>query len=138
MNAGRVNFACIPLTGLIGYAYGVRPDQITGLDWLTDPRAQRFDVVAKLPPGASEAEVPQMFQSLLTERFKLAFHRGSKEPPGYALVVDKAGLKLKRTAPGSDAAQTVPDTDPSIFPPQNFNCAPMIRNIGGVQTRTEG
>jgi uncharacterized protein (TIGR03435 family) len=135
MNAGRINFACIPLTGLIGYAYGVRPDHIAGPDWLTDPRAQRFDVVAKLPPGASEAEVPQMFQSLLTERFKLAFHRGSKEAPGYALVVDKAGLKLKQAAPGSDAAQTVPDTDPSICPPQNFNCAPMIRNIGGVQTR---
>jgi uncharacterized protein (TIGR03435 family) len=44
-------------------------------------------------------------------------------------------VKLKQAAPGSDAAQTVPDTDPSICPPQNFNCAPMIRNIGGVQTR---
>ena len=43
MDAGRVTFACIPITGLIAYAYGVRPDQIAGPDWLTDPGAQRFE-----------------------------------------------------------------------------------------------
>jgi uncharacterized protein (TIGR03435 family) len=134
MDAGRVNFACISVADMIGYAYGVRPDQITGPDWLTDRGAQRFDVVAKLPQGASESQVPQMFQSLLIERFKLAIHRGSKEAPGYALVVDKSGLKLKPAAAGSEVAAPVPDTDPSVCPPQNFNCDPVIRNLGGVQT----
>jgi uncharacterized protein (TIGR03435 family) len=135
MDAGRVNFACVSVADLIGYAYGVRPDQITGPDWLTERGAQRFDVVAKLPPGASESQVPQMFQSLLIERFKLAIHQSSKEVPGYALVLDKSGLKLKAAAPGSEVAPPVPDTDPSVCPPQNFNCAPLIRNLGGVQTR---
>src|ERR1700733_14526642 len=45
MDAGRVNFACIPQAGLIAYAYGVRADLIVGPDWLTDPTAQRFDIV---------------------------------------------------------------------------------------------
>ncbi len=130
---GRANFACIPVTGLIGFAYGVRPAQITGPDWLTDAGAQRFDIVAKLPPGALESQVPEMFQSLLAERFKLTFHRGGQEIPGYALVVDKGGLKLKA---GSEAARAAPaDADPSLCPPRNFNCAPQIRNFGGVQTR---
>ncbi len=132
MDAGRVNFACIPVSGLIGYAYGARPDQITGPDWLTDPGAQRFDVVAKLPAGATDAQLPEMFQSLLVERFKLAIHRGSKEQAGYALVVEKGGLKLKA---GSDTAQPLPgDTDPALCPPRNFNCAPQMRNFGGVLT----
>jgi uncharacterized protein (TIGR03435 family) len=135
MDAARVNFACISVADMMGYAYGVRPDQITGPDWLTDRGAQRFDVVAKLPPGASESQVPQMFQSLLMERFRLAIHRGSKEAPGYALVLDKSGLKLKAAAPGSEVTPPVPDTDPSVCPPQNFNCDPAIRNLGGVQTR---
>ena len=133
MDAGRVNFACIPVSGLIGYAYGARPDQITGPDWLTDPGAQRFEVVAKLPAGATDAQLPEMFQSLLVERFKLAIHRGSKEQAGYALVVEKGGLKLKA---GSDTAQPLPgDTDPALCPPRNFNCAPQMRNFGGVLTR---
>ena len=76
-----------------------------------------------------------MFQSLLIERFKLAIHRSSKEVPGYALVVDKGGLKLKQAAAGSEAAQPAGDTDPLLCPPRNFNCAPQIRNFGGVQTR---
>ena len=133
MDAGRVNFACIPVSGLIGYAYGVRPDQITGPDWLTGPSAQRFDVVGKLPAGASEVQLPGMLQDLLVERFKLAFHRGSKEQAGYALVVEKGGLKLRA---GSDAPQVAPaETDPSLCPPRNFNCAPQMRNFGGLLTR---
>jgi uncharacterized protein (TIGR03435 family) len=133
MDAGRVNFACIPVANLIGYAYGVRPDQITGPDWLTEPGAQRFDIVAKLPAGSTEAQLPEMFQALLVERFKLTIHRGSKEQAGYALVVEKGGLKLKA---GSDAAQAPPaDADPALCPPRNFNCAPQMRNFGGVLTR---
>lgn len=133
MDAGRVNFACIPVWGLIGYAYGVRPDQITGPDWLTSPGAQRFDVIAKLPAGATDAQVPEMFQALLVERFKLALHQGSKEQAGYALVVENGGLKLKA---GSDAPQVPPaEADPALCPPRNFNCAPQMRNFRGVLTR---
>ncbi len=132
MDAGRVNFACIPVSNLIGYAYGVRPDQITGPDWF-GTEAQRFDVVAKLPAGSTEAQLPEMFQALLVERFKLTIHHGSTQQAGYALVVDKSGLKLKA---GSDAAQAPPaDADPALCPPRNFNCAPQMRNFDGVLTR---
>lgn len=43
-----------------------------------------------------------MLQNLLAERFKLTFHRETKELPIYALVVGAKGPRLKES--------TVPDT----------------------------
>jgi uncharacterized protein (TIGR03435 family) len=36
-----------------------------------------------------------MFQNLLADEFKLKFHKETKEGPVYALMVDKAGVKMK-------------------------------------------
>jgi len=36
-----------------------------------------------------------LFQTLLTDHFKLRFHRETKELPAYALTVDRSGPKLK-------------------------------------------
>lgn len=41
----------------------------------------------------------QMMQALLADRFKLKFHRETKEMPVYALVVAKGGPKFKPSAP---------------------------------------
>jgi uncharacterized protein (TIGR03435 family) len=79
------------LTNLIARAYRVKPYQISGPEWLS---TERFDIVAKLPEGASEDSVPEMLQTLLAERFKLKPHTENKELSIYALVVDKGGPKL--------------------------------------------
>lgn len=131
MNAGRVDYACISLTGLVGYAFGIPQSRISGPDWMM---TQTFDVVAKLPAGASESQVPEMFQTLLADRFKLAIHRENKEQPVYAVLVAKSGLKLKPATLAADAP--APDVDPNAppCPPQSFNCAPNVANLGGVQT----
>ena len=131
MNAGRVDYACISLTGLVGYAFGIPPSRISGPDWMM---AQTFDIVAKLPAGASESQVPEMFQTLLADRFKLAIHRENKEQPVYGLVVAKSGLKLKEATASAEAP--APDVDPNAppCPPQSFNCAPSVTNLLGVQT----
>ncbi len=65
--------------------------------------SERFDVLAKLPEGASREQVPEMLQALLAERFKLTVHRESKEHAVYALVVGKNGPKLKESPPDADA-----------------------------------
>jgi len=65
--------------------------------------SERFDVLAKLPEGASRDQVPEMLQALLAERFKLTVHRESKEHAVYALVVGKNGAKLKESSPDADA-----------------------------------
>jgi uncharacterized protein (TIGR03435 family) len=100
IDAARVDIGFMSLADLIRAAYRVKPYQISGPDWM---REQRFDIVAKLPDGASPDQVPEMLQALLAERFSLKVHRESKEHSVYALVVGKNGPKLKESAPGADA-----------------------------------
>lgn len=79
------------LTDLVGYAFRLRPFQISGPEWLN---GQRFDIRAKLPDGATVDQVPEMVQRLLVERFHLTFHIENKEFPAYALLVGPKGPKL--------------------------------------------
>jgi len=56
----------------------------------------RFSLEAKAGnASATAAELRSMLQSLLADRFKLQFHRETKEVGGYALVVGKSGFKDK-------------------------------------------
>jgi len=110
----NVDIESMGLPELLYLAFKVRPAQLTGPSWLkpSDPMAMmsatRFDIHAKLPAGASEAQVPEMLQALLVERFKLAFHRESKEQNVYALVVGKGGSKLEPSAPDEPPAPGAP------------------------------
>lgn len=100
-DAARVDIGFMSLADLIRVAYRVKPYQISGPDWMS---AQRFDIQAKLPDGASTDQVPEMLQALLADRFKLALHRDTTEHAVYALVVAKGGPKLKDAAPDPDPA----------------------------------
>jgi uncharacterized protein (TIGR03435 family) len=80
---------------LIVLAYNVKSDQIAGPGWIT---TQLFDIIAKLPEGASKNDVPKMLQSLLEDRFKLALHRDSKEHVALALIVGEGGPKMKESS----------------------------------------
>ena len=86
----RVEIRYMSLDRLIVTAYGIKLYQLTGPDWM---RSQRFDIDAKMPDGARPAQLPEMLQALLAERFKLSTHRDSKDLPVYALVVGKNSPK---------------------------------------------
>jgi len=88
---GRVTFSNVTLKNVMTRAYGVKPHQISGPDWLD---SARYDVVATIPAGAPRDQIPMMLQTLLTDRFKLAVHREQKVMPAYALVAGKNGPKL--------------------------------------------
>ena len=66
--------------------------QVSGPSWLY---ADRYDVDAKTLPTATQADVRQMLQTLLAERFRLATHHETKETAAYALVIAKGGPKLR-------------------------------------------
>ena len=106
-DAGMLRYTNVSLKGVICTAYRVKDFQIDGPDWLG---SARFDIVAKFPDGATKDQVPEMLQSLLAERFKLALHRDTKDHAIYALVAGKGGAKLKpadvqtRDVPSSPAA----------------------------------
>lgn len=91
----QANFTYMSLRELVIWAYSLKPYQVQGPDWMAN---QRFDIIAKLPDGAMKEQAPQMLQSLLEDRFKLAAHRESKDRPVLALVVGKGGPKLKESS----------------------------------------
>jgi uncharacterized protein (TIGR03435 family) len=91
----RAEYLYLDLRSLMSNAYGVKPYQITGPDWMA---TTRFDIVAKMPEGSKKEDAPKMLQALLEERFKLTTHRASAEHPVLALVVGKGGPKLKASA----------------------------------------
>jgi uncharacterized protein (TIGR03435 family) len=87
-----VSYGNLTLRDAIRGAYKVNDFQIVGPDWMS---SARFQVDAKLPPGAATDQIPEMFQALLEERFKLTWRREPKEMQVYALLVGKDGPKLK-------------------------------------------
>jgi len=89
----------IPLKPVLREAFKVELDQIEGPSWLD---TDCFEVVAKIPAGATRDQVPAMLQQLLAERFKLATHKEERQRSAYALVVDKGGPKLQEDDPKKD------------------------------------
>jgi uncharacterized protein (TIGR03435 family) len=53
-----------------------------------------YDVEAKAEKPSSIDQLHEMFQTLLTDRFQLKFHRETRTLAAYALTVDKAGSKM--------------------------------------------
>jgi len=127
VDPARVDFRCVTVAMLIGYAYRFSPDRVTGPDWMMALSSPRFDIVARIPPGASEHQVPEMFQALLADRFGLVLHRTTANLPIYALVVAKGGLKMKEAAPEAAAADVAAE---SGAPP------PVDGFYGATQSRT--
>jgi uncharacterized protein (TIGR03435 family) len=108
-DAGRVDIGFLSLSDLIRVAYKIKPYQLTGPDWLS---SARWDIMAKIQDGASADQVPEMLQTLLADRFKLAVHRTNTEHSVYALVVGKNGSKLKEAEPDPPPAAE-PDGQPA-------------------------
>jgi uncharacterized protein (TIGR03435 family) len=129
MDAQRAVINFTSLKDLIAIAYRVKRFQVEGPDWIT---SQRFDIQAKLPDGASSDQMPEMLQSLLEERFKLAVHRDSSEHPVYELVVGKNGPKLKDAAPDA-IAYGVPDGVASGAEVKGVNKGALVVNGGAAK-----
>jgi uncharacterized protein (TIGR03435 family) len=91
---GIVRCTNCALSDLVLKAYGIERYQLSGPAWLDT----ELLVTAKVPDGATQEEFRLMLQNLLAERFKLAFHRETKDVLGYALVVGRDGLRLKESA----------------------------------------
>jgi uncharacterized protein (TIGR03435 family) len=109
---GRFTCAKASVSAMVRYAYNMKPYQ------LRPPYSSdeiQFNVEAKVPRGTSREQVGAMLRNLLVERFKLTFHRETREVQGYAVVVAKSGLKMKESAvedpPASADAGPVRDAD---------------------------
>jgi uncharacterized protein (TIGR03435 family) len=83
----------VSLVSLLRTAYALQEFQIAGYPAWAE--TDKFDVEAKMEPGANPRDFPLMLQKLLAERFKLVVHREPRQTSIYTLVVAKDGPKLK-------------------------------------------
>lgn len=83
------------LKSLMIQAYGLKSYECAGPAWVGQTR---FDVEARLPANTNKEQFNLMLQSLLEERFQVAFHREPAEISAWDLVVGKGGPKLKGPA----------------------------------------
>jgi uncharacterized protein (TIGR03435 family) len=82
----------VTVVQMLRNAYGIQEFQIAGgPGWVG---VDRFDIEGTMAPGSKPADWQPMLQTLLAERFKLAFHRESRQASIYSLVVAKSGHKL--------------------------------------------
>ena len=148
---GRFTRTNIPVDLLIAQAYApLQRFEIAGVpEWATTTRVDieaRFEAPLGGPAaasGATPAQVGQMLQSLLAERFNLAAHREVRQQPVYALVQSRPGqpgraLKPHDAAACVDplvAAQTTAAVDPNQpLPPAAcgaFRGAPALGRLRG-------
>lgn len=123
IDKARVDIGYLSLADMIQAAFKLKQHQLVAPDWAKN---ERFDILAKMPEGATKEDVPQMLQSLLEERFGLKFHKETKEAAVYGLVVAKGGHKMKESSTEPDAP--LPD-DPKTGNTISF---------GGGQMRQSG
>lgn len=94
VDGAQIRAVGLSLRDLLGIAYRMKATLISGPDWTA---TERFDVSATLPAGSGRAQLPEMFQALLADRFQVKVHKDKKDFPVYALLVGKGGLKMKET-----------------------------------------
>ena len=80
-----------------GWDWAGEKGRIIGVpDWR--PPYFNIQAAADDPSRATKAELHQMLQNLLIDRFKLRFHRETREEDGYVLTIAKSGVKFKETS----------------------------------------
>ncbi len=102
---GRVNASGFSLKMLMRNAFRIQDFQIIGGPaWIA---SDRWDIQAKSEENATPAQVDEMLQTLLADRFGLKYHKETRELSTYALVVGKNGPKLEPAKADAPEAPTV-------------------------------
>jgi uncharacterized protein (TIGR03435 family) len=145
---GRVTVPCATLKNLIDWTYGAYANgsrfnakstlPIEGAPAWID--SDRFTINAKAPgsPGILEMFTGPLMRELLADRFKLEFHRETREVPVYALTVGKGIPQLQASEPGScDDYWEDPWDKPGPLRQQGSTLRPDCRKLLAVGTRLD-
>ena len=119
---GQLLFSGVSVSRLIVTAYGAKAYQVSGPAWMG---VEKFDVVAKIPAGATRQQVGLMLQTLLVDRFGLQLHHESRDLLGYELQIAKDGHKLRPPAEIVSSADTAQESvllqaGSDRMPPRHF------------------
>jgi uncharacterized protein (TIGR03435 family) len=108
---------------LVAFAYGVHTEQIDGLEgWAA---SDAFDIAGPpdVPGVPNERQMRRMLQTLLADRFNLAFHRDTRELSAYALVRAETPLTLTRSAANPNATPALFFRGLGVLPAANATMA---------------
>ena len=96
LRAGRYEIRRATMLDLIRTAYGVDDNSKIqgGPNWVD---LDRFDVIAKAPPSATQETAKLMLQNLLADRFQLKIHTENRPMAAFVLSLGKGKPKLKET-----------------------------------------
>jgi uncharacterized protein (TIGR03435 family) len=78
----------------VAFATPACQEQMSGPGWID---AEKYDIVAKVPPGTSKEQFQKMMQNLLAERFRLAIRHETKTLQVFNLVIARNGPKLRES-----------------------------------------
>jgi uncharacterized protein (TIGR03435 family) len=96
----RVDIVGYRLTSLLWEAFKVPTYQLVFPDALRNiNNNHRFEIHATIPAGATRAQLPQMLQTLLRDRFGMVSRVEARTMPAYELVVAAGGHKLREVEP---------------------------------------
>jgi uncharacterized protein (TIGR03435 family) len=110
---------------LLTFAYGLHSRQIaSGPPWL---ETEKYDVTGQpdVEGVPSQTQLRQLVQRLLTDRFKLTFHRDKKELSVYALVVGPKGPTLTKSAANPNGLPSLLFRGLGILPAANASMADL-------------
>jgi len=125
---GRFTYTNVTLKGLVQMAYKLKEFQVEGPDWID---GAGYDLIATMPKGTTEEQAEQMMQTLLADRFKLQFHRETKQMSVFALVVGRGGPKMKEADPEA-AMPEAPPPDPGRGPQGPARGTRMMMSPSGI------
>ena len=92
-----MNMTGVTLKLLMRNAFRIQDFQIIGgPSWI---ESDRWDIQTKAEENASPAQVNEMLQTLLADRFQLKLHKETRELSVYELAIAKGGPKLQETRP---------------------------------------
>src|SRR5271163_446321 len=80
IDSARIDIGGMPIMALLPTVFRVKQYQVAGAGPGPDFMSMdRWDILAKLPEGATQDQVPEMLLALLVDRFKLTYHRENKQ-----------------------------------------------------------
>ena len=112
----------------IRWAYHVMDYQVNGPDVIA---RQRFDIIAKAGAPAGDDQLLAMMQTMLSERFKLSFHRLTKEQSGYVLIVGKGGPKFTESKENGESSID-PDIKKMVVTVQRTPISQLIEMLSNI------
>jgi uncharacterized protein (TIGR03435 family) len=90
----------VSLKSLLVNAFGVQGRMIEAPAWT---ETERYEVIAKVPAGASVADIAPMVRAMLTERFHMLWHRAQHTMPVYEMRRVAGAPALRPSGSASDS-----------------------------------